>query len=127
MEFSLDRDESQQLTDERVTVDVGERDGVVVVTVGGKVLYDTLAPLADALARLTTRPGLCVVLDLAAVPMCDSSGLNLFVRTRSQLTATGGWLRLSGTRPIVDSVLHITNLDRILPRYETVEDATSAA
>jgi anti-anti-sigma factor len=126
VEFSLDRDNSHHLTDERVTADVGERDGAAVVTVRGKVFYDTLAPLAEALAQLTSRPPHRVVLDLSAVPMCDSSGLNLFVRTRSDLTATGGWLRLTGTRPMVDNVLHITNLDRILPRYATVEDARSA-
>ena len=126
MEFSLDRDESHHLTDERAIVEVTERDGAVIVTVRGKVLYDTLAPLAEAVARLTGRPALRVVLDLSDVPMCDSSGLNLFVKTRSELTSSGGWLRLAGTRPLVDNVLHITNLDRILPRYATVEEALTA-
>jgi anti-anti-sigma factor len=126
VEFSLDRDESQR-TDDRVTTDVTERDGTVIVTVRGKVLYDTLAPLAGTLAGLTGGEGRHVVLDLSDVPMCDSSGLNLFVKTRTALVATGGWLRLTGTRPLVDNVLHITNLDRILPRYPTVEDATTAA
>lgn len=126
MEFSLDRDESHHLTDERVTAEIGERDGAAVVTVRGKVFYDTLAPLTAALAQLTAAPARRVVLDLSAVPMCDSSGLSLFVRTRSDLAATGGWLRLAGTSPMVDNVLHITNLDRILPRYATVEDALTA-
>ncbi|MFF5228767.1 STAS domain-containing protein [Dactylosporangium sp. NPDC000521] len=125
MEFSLDRDESQ-VTEEHVTADVTDRDGAVVVSVRGKVLYDTLAPLADVLAGLTERPALHLVLELSDVPMCDSSGLNLFVRTRSQLVATGGWLRLTGTRPLVDNVLHITNLDRILTRHATVEEAIAA-
>ncbi|GAA3227501.1 STAS domain-containing protein [Dactylosporangium siamense] len=126
MEFSLDRDESHHLTDERATVEVTERDGAVIVTVRGKVLYDTLTPLSEAVSRLADRPATRVVLDLSGVSMCDSSGLNLFVRTRSELTSSGGWLRLAGTRPLVDNVLHITNLDRILPRYDTVEDALSA-
>ncbi|MEV4508501.1 STAS domain-containing protein [Dactylosporangium sp. NPDC049525] len=126
MEFSLDRDESRRLTDERVTVDIGERDGAAVVAVRGKVFYDTLAPLSDALAQLAGRPAGRVVLDLSGVPMCDSSGLNLFVRIRADLAATGGWLRLTGTRPMVDNVLHITNLDRILPGYASVEDALAA-
>jgi anti-anti-sigma factor len=126
VEYSLDRDESHRLTDEPVTADVGERDGATVVTVRGKVFYDTLAPLTDALAGLTAGQASRVVLDLSEVPMCDSSGLNLFVRTRADLVAAGGWLRLAGTRPMVDNVLHITNLDRLLPRYPTVEDALTA-
>ena len=127
MEFSLDRDESHRLTDDRVTTDVGERDGATVVTVRGKVFYDTLDPLADVLAQLAGHPARRVVLDLSGVPLCDSSGLNLFVRIRSDLAATGGWLRLTGARPMVDNVLHITNLDRILPSYATVEDALAAS
>ncbi len=130
MEFSLDRDEldrdESHRNDERVAAEITEHDGTAVVTVRGKVLYDTLAPLTEALAGLTTRPALRVVLDLSGVSMCDSSGLNLFVRTRSELIASGGWLRLAGTQPMVDNVLQITNLTRILPRYATVEDAVSA-
>lgn len=126
MEFSLDRDESQRSSDDHVTADVTERDGAVVVTVTGKVFYDTLTPLADTLAELSARPANRVVLDLSDVPTCDSSGLNLFVRTRTDLAATGGWLRLTGTRPMVDNVLHITNLDRILPRHPSVEAALTA-
>ena len=97
MDFSLDRDESH-LTDERVTAEVTERDGTCVVTVQGKVLFDTVAPLSEALARLTTRPALHVVLDLSGVSMCDSSGLNLFVRTRSELAASGGWSAVPAPR-----------------------------
>lgn len=127
MEFSLARDDAAGQQSERVAVDTAERDGTVVVTVTGRVLYDTLGPLAARLRDLVAGPSPRIVLDLAGVPMCDSSGLNLFVRTRTELLAADGWLRLAGTQPMVDNVLHITNLDRILPRYATVEEATAAA
>ena len=127
MEFSLARDDAAGQQSERVAVDATERDGTVVVTVTGRVLYDTLGPLADRLRDLVAGPSPRIVLDLAGVAMCDSSGLNLFVRTHTELLAADGWLRLAATQPLVDNVLHITNLDRILPRYATVEEATTAA
>ncbi|MDG6103572.1 STAS domain-containing protein [Dactylosporangium aurantiacum] len=127
MEFSLAREGAAGHQSERVAVEATERDGAVVVTVTGRVLYDTLGPLAEQLSHLVAGPSPRVVLDLAQVPMCDSSGLNLFVRTRTELLAADGWLRLAATQPMVDNVLHITNLDRILPRYPTVEEATGAA
>lgn len=126
MEFSLARDGASGQSSERVAVEAAERDGAVVVTVTGRVLFDTLGPLADRLSDLVAGPSPRIVLDLQGVPMCDSSGLNLFVRTRTELLAADGWLRLAATQPMVDNVLHITNLDRILPRYATVEEATAA-
>jgi len=109
------------------TVEVKIVDGdPVVVEVSGKILFDTLGPLAEALARLSPASHPRVVLDLSQVPICDSSALNLLTRTRSERSSAGGWLRLAGTQPMVDTVLKITNLTRILPVYASVEEALTA-
>ena len=108
------------------TVEVKISDGdPVVIQVNGRLLYDSLQPLADALARLDPPASPRVILDLATVPMCDSSALNLLVRTRSDLVAAGGWLRLAAVQPLVETVLRITNLTRILPTYPTAEEAAA--
>jgi anti-anti-sigma factor len=127
VEFSLTRDESQRDPDELVEVKIVKGGDPVVVRVTGKILCDTLGPLAHALSRLDPASAPRLVLDLSEVSMCDSSGLNLLVRIRSERTAAGGWLRLAGTRPLVDNVLRVTNLTRILPRYATVEEAVADA
>jgi anti-anti-sigma factor len=108
-----------------VTVQVVDGDPVVV-RVSGRLLFDTLRPLAETLAGLATAAHPRLVLDLAAVPMCDSSALNLLVRTRSALVAVDGWLRLAAAQPMVRSVLEITNLTWILPVFATAEAATAA-
>ncbi|WP_433073607.1 STAS domain-containing protein [Dactylosporangium sp. CA-052675] len=110
------------------TVTVRVLDGdPAVVRVTGRLLFDTLRPLAEALDGLTGVNGSRIVLDLAEVPMCDSSALNLLVRTRSAVDATGGWLRLASVRPMVASVLEITNLTWILPVFDTPEEAAAQA
>jgi anti-anti-sigma factor len=107
----------------KVTVAAGDP---VVLTVAGRLFYDILDPVAEALAEFRDGGGHRLVLDLTEVPMCDSSGLNLMVRTRSDVTAAGGWLRLAGTQPMVRKVLDITNLTRLLPTYDTVAEALAA-
>jgi anti-anti-sigma factor len=123
VEFSLIRDGSDPFPDDRAEVTVVERGDPVVVRVAGRMLYDTLPPLADTMAQLTSGGCPRLILDLSEVAMCDSSGLNLLVRTRAKLADAGGWLRLAGAQPMVGNVLEITNLTRILPCYTTVDAA----
>jgi anti-sigma B factor antagonist len=75
--------------------------------------------LADGIDRL--------VIDLAAVSFCDSSGLSLFVRLHREVAGRGGSLRLAGARPLVRTVLEATNLDRLFPAYPNLEQAVQAA
>nr|BFE59061.1 hypothetical protein GCM10020063_035870 [Dactylosporangium thailandense] len=107
-----------------VTVQVLDGDPAVV-RVTGRLLFDTLHPLAEALQGLAQAGRSRIVVDLAEVPMCDSSALNLLVRTRSALDGTGGWLRLATAQPMVASVLEITNLTWILPVFATAEEAAA--
>ena len=39
----------------------------------------------------------------------------MLVRIHQRATATGGSLRLTSPQPMVSKILHITNLDRLIP------------
>ncbi|MFI5914450.1 STAS domain-containing protein [Dactylosporangium sp. NPDC051541] len=97
----------------------------LIVRVTGRLLFDTLTPLADALAAVDPKVHPRVILDLGHVPLADSSAMSLLVRTRAALAGTGGWLRLAAVQPMVKSVLQITNLTWILPVYRTAEAAAA--
>ena len=64
-----------------------------------------------------------VIVDLSQVPFCDSSGLGLLVRLHRLTEISGGWTRLAAPHRDLRRMLQITNLDRILPVYESVGDA----
>ncbi|GGM30138.1 STAS domain-containing protein [Dactylosporangium sucinum] len=119
MDFSLDGRGAA----ETVGVTIVADDDPAVVRVAGRLVFDTLGPLTVAIDALRAASATRLVLDLSGVPICDSSALSLFTRTHRDLTAAGGWLRLAGTRPLVDKVLEVTDLDRLLPRYDAVEAA----
>ena len=111
----------------RDTLDVAVASGdPTVVAVTGRILFDTHGPLLETLLRLAERPSPRIVLDLAAVPMCDSTGLNVLIQTERRARANRGWLRLANVPPMVEQVLSITGLQAVLPAYESVAHAVAA-
>jgi anti-sigma B factor antagonist len=97
-----------------------------VVAVTGRILFDTHGPLLETLLRLAERPSPRIVLDLAEVPMCDSTGLNVLIQSERRARANRGWLRLANVQPMVERVLSITGLHAVLPAYESVAHAVAA-
>jgi hypothetical protein len=67
-----------------------------------------------------------IVLHLADVDYIDSAGLGALVRIFSGLRVDGGGLKLCRLSPHVMKVLKITNLDTIIPTYETEQEAVDA-
>lgn len=96
-----------------------------VVSVHGNILFDTHQPLMDALLVLAEAERPHIVVDLADVPLCDSTGLRVLLQAQGRAAANGGWLRLGGVQPLVADILAITNLTRVLPMYDTIEQAAA--
>jgi anti-anti-sigma factor len=94
-----------------------------IITVAGRVFTDTIDPLRTALTRQLDTNRCRIVVDMSAVEICDSSGLNLLTSSHHTATARGGWLRLARLRPVVRRVVDATNLDRLLSIHATVADA----
>jgi len=97
----------------------------VVVAAAGEVDYNTYLPLQEELYRQVDAGGNRIVLDLGGVTMCDSTGLSVLVRVHRRVKAQGGWLRLADVQPVVHRALALTNLDRLLPLFATVQDAVA--
>ncbi len=100
------------------------RDGPhTVVAPQGDIFFDTIGPLREVVLPLAGTTRARIVLDLSAVTLCDSSGLNLMVQALRLTTGHGGWLRIAAARPKVRAALEITNLTRVLPIHPTVAEA----
>ncbi|PPK70947.1 STAS domain-containing protein [Actinokineospora auranticolor] len=99
---------------ELLTITVDERgpDRAAVVVVDGQLDFGTTPHLLRVATPLTesARP---VVLDLAAVSFCDSSGLSALVRLHKSAAAAGGSLTLARPRPQVAATIAATALDRL--------------
>ena len=64
-----------------------------------------------------------LVLDLAEVDYCDSSGLSAILLAYRILQAQEGQIRLANPTKNVRKLIEISQLDRILPIFDSVEEA----
>ena len=64
-----------------------------------------------------------LIIDLGEVESCDSSGLSSLLVANRILHTTGGKMRIAAPSDKVYSLIKITQLERVLPVCETVEEA----
>ena len=64
-----------------------------------------------------------IVVDLSGVSFMDSSGLGALIGGLKSARQAAGDLRIAGATEQVLAVLQLTNMDRILRPYPTVQDA----
>ena len=64
-----------------------------------------------------------LIVDLSDVETCDSSGLSAILVANRIVHSTGGSMRLAAPSEKVYSLIKITQLDRVLPVCETVDEA----
>ena len=112
---------------EILSVTTAETTGAVaVLTAVGEIDHDSREALDRAAAAVLHNGGSRLVIDLSGVSFCDSGGLSLFLDLHKATTARGGSLGLAGAAPAVLSVIHTTNLERLLALHPSVEDAVRA-
>ncbi|MBD0690977.1 STAS domain-containing protein [Streptomyces sp. CBMA123] len=105
-----------------------DREGpVLIVTVAGELDHDTADGLRSALARPLEAGIERIVVDLAELRFCDSTGLNLLLRAHIEGEKTGVRLELAGLRPIVARLFAITGADSVLRIHPDVGSALRAA
>jgi anti-anti-sigma factor len=97
--------------------------GTTLIRVKEGIFTDNRGPLLAALLHLAGIPRARIVIDLSDVPLCDSAALNMLVQVHQRATAAGGSLRLTNPQPMVRNILHVTNLDQLIPVHTDTDDA----
>jgi anti-sigma B factor antagonist len=113
------------VSDELLSVEVLDRGADVVVSVSGELDFGTIAGFLDVIQPLAGA-GRPVVLDLADLAFCDSSGLGAFVRLHKLSQDAGGALYLARLRPQLESTITVTMLHRLLLIRDDVPAADPA-
>jgi anti-anti-sigma factor len=94
-----------------------------VVSATGEIDFQSYQPLQELLTTQLRSGRSKLVLDLDSVSFCDSSGLGMFVSIHRRAGMAGGWLRLARPNAQLRRILAVTNLDRLLGAFETIEAA----
>jgi len=90
----------------------------------GELDVYTSRQLAEALVdvqKSARRPVLVLVLE--ELTFADSSGLGVMVGALKRARADGGAVALVGTPSYFAKVLRITGIDKVLPTFDSFEDA----
>ena len=109
---------------EHPVLGVDDRDGALVMRLGGELDLYNAEELRAALARaIADEPGRLVI-DLSLVEFVDSTALGVLIEACARLGHDS--LRLAAPNLETRRALEVSGLDRHLPVDDTVEEALSA-
>ena len=108
-----------------VEVQLISRAGIAVAAVRGEIDLEERASLEKALAPVRNGQG-PAVLDLAAVPFMDSSGLHVVVQLWRHLQREGRPFALASPAHAVRRLLELTSLDQAMAVYDDADAAVEA-
>jgi anti-sigma B factor antagonist len=97
--------------------------GVVVVQPTGRLNMASAPTLRKQLSDIVDGGGTRIVVDLSATDFIDSSGLGALISTLKIARKAGGDLRIAAPTRQVCTVLELSNLDRVLRAYDSVDSA----
>ncbi|MFC8131726.1 STAS domain-containing protein [Streptomyces sp. NPDC057302] len=97
-----------------------------VVELVGALDYDSVCRLRDLLPDVTLQAGGQLVVDLAGVTFCDSSGLSALIAARNHALAARAGLALAAVPAHISRFLGTVGLDRVFPTYPTAQAAEAA-
>ncbi len=104
-------------------ISVEQAEGYGVLRPEGRLNMVAAPRLRSAIDRMLEDGSTRLVLDLADVSFMDSSGLGAVITGLKRARQAGGDLRLAAAGEQVQTVMRLTNLDRVLQPHTTVEDA----
>lgn len=106
---------------------VGVVSGVPVVTTPEEVDITNAGELRIALLTAADHGPAPLVVDMTRTEFCDTAGIHALVAAHKRAEATGYQLRLVVSSPNVVRIFEITGLDRVIPRFTSLEEAVAPA
>lgn len=94
-----------------------------VVTVEGELDVATAPRLRAGVAALALGPGQLLVVDLAGVTFCDSSGISALIAARNVAEAAGADVALAAVPARLSRTFGLIGLADFFPAYPSAEDA----
>ncbi|HWU05988.1 MAG TPA: STAS domain-containing protein [Streptomyces sp.] len=101
-------------------------DAVAVLTVAGEIDVDSAPALRTRAMELIRQGSPHLVLDLASVEFCDSSGLNTMISVLRYAKDRHGSLSLAAAPAHLARLLDITGVGALMPALPTTAEAVSA-
>jgi anti-sigma B factor antagonist len=97
-----------------------------IVRLVGRLDLISAGPFKERVVEAVADGQQRLVVDLQAVPFVDSSGLGALIAGLKSTRLAGGDLRIARAADQTAMILALTNLNRVLVSYGTVEEALAS-
>ncbi|MCG6494386.1 STAS domain-containing protein [Kitasatospora sp. A2-31] len=104
-------------------IEISRKGEAVVCSLAGALHMDNEELVRDALARALAQAPTLLAVDLSAVTLLTSSGLNALLTARRRADDDGVPMVLAAPSPQARRVLGITEADLVFPVYPSLERA----
>ncbi|WP_435971719.1 STAS domain-containing protein [Streptomyces sp. Qhu_M48] len=98
-----------------------------VLEITGELDHATAPELRKAVGGLTIAPGRLLVLDLAGLAFCDSSGISALLSARSLTVEQGGAIALAAVPANTARILGLVGLDQVFTIHPNAATATAGS
>lgn len=98
-----------------------------VLEITGELDYDSAGLLREVVTGLVLRPGQRLVVDLAGMTFCDSSGITALIAARNHAMAAQASIALAAVPANTRRVLGVVGLDQVFQIHPDTETATGVA
>jgi anti-anti-sigma factor len=103
-----------------LTIRAESRDGITMLSLGGELDLSSASILHEHLRTVSGDGVSAIVLDLRELSFVDSTGLQAFLRARSDAEENGHQLLMVGATPRVRRLFELTKTDHLLDGREAV-------
>ncbi|MDH6220784.1 STAS domain-containing protein [Streptomyces pseudovenezuelae] len=111
---------------ERLTLLTRTTTAGAVIELTGGLDHHTAPEVRAALAGLDLRPGQQLVLDLAGITFCDSTGITVLIAARNHALAADATIALAAVPERVDRIFRIVGLEQVFSTHPTAQAAETA-
>jgi anti-sigma B factor antagonist len=98
-----------------------------VVEVAGELDFHTAPQLREALHRIAPSPGRQLLIDLAGLTVCDSSGITALLVARSRALDSHTGIALVAVPDHLARIFRIVGLDQVFVIHRSTAEAAEAA
>jgi anti-sigma B factor antagonist len=97
-----------------------------VVELTGELDYDSSAQVRELLPALALEDGQQLVVDLAGVTFCDSSGITALLAARNHALAARAGIALAAVPERISRIFQMVGLAQVFPAHPTAQAAEAA-
>ena len=98
-------------------------DQVIIIETPKRLSVEISEEFKDILKAFVDKQKYCIIIDLSVTDYIDSNGLGAIVSQIATCRSNQGDIRLASPTVYIDSLLEITNLNKILKIFKTVDMA----